>query len=658
MMDMTEVDTIAIPGKPPKFRDPPQEPDPLAKKWGKQIAQAKKYWEKFHKRVKHNRKLAAGFDWSKDPDSENFYTLRANLIYGAISAYVPTIYARNPEISVVPKHAGRELKLLCKTIGAVVNQALDEANLKVRAKATIMSALICSFGVLKVMYQRDIKEDPIIKAKIEDAQDNIIRIESLIMQLTDDQQRADQERIRAELEQTLSALQEQVEIAVGEGMVIDRVLTENLLIDPTVAEFWDYPQADWMAQIVPMKKPYAEGLYGYRLDKAKKYNVNDARETGRIYSGGSGSDSEDVQIFVLEIWDKQSQRVYTMAEGCDFWLREPYSPQTGERWYPFFLLPYNTVDGQFVAPSVVDLTEQLQKEHNDARDKYNHHRELVKPGYVAASDINHKTLKNFTDSVLGEVTLIDTEGKPINQVIAPKQHPPFDMAAYDVSGVRYDFETVTGMQDATRSSIVKPKTATEASIMQQSLSGRVSSFRDQVEDYLQEIAQYVAQLLLQEYNESRVEKIMGPHKTGPLPGVTDPMTGEPIIGIIEHSYDWPALSKDEIFNMVQLQIRAGTTGEPDKIEQQETWGKILPVIQQMVGQIMQLQVQGMDTGPTIALLRETVSRFDDRLDVDELIPKPPQPQMPGMPIGAGQPPPDNPISALVASQNQQQPGAV
>ena len=91
------------------------------------------------------------------------------------------------------------------------------------------------------------------------------------------------------------------------------------------------------------------------------------------------------------------------------------------------------------------------------------------------------------------------------------------------------------------------------------------------------------------------------------------------------------MSRDEVFDMVQIKIRAGTTGEPDKMEQQETWIKLMPVIQPLIGQIMDLQLKGIDTTSLEALLRETVARFDDKLDIEQIMPKlkplPPPPPM-------------------------------
>ncbi len=627
---------------PTGYRDAPPAEE-LAKKWSQRISHARTFWEKFHKRVRHNRKTVAGFDWTKDPRSQEFYMHRANLIHGTITAVLPSVYARNPEISTTPTYSAENLKLLCKTIETVTNRQLEKAKLKARAKATVRSALTSSFGIVKVMYQRDYATDPVILSRINDTQDNIAEIERLIACLEDPQQRGDHEAKREELRQLMAALTEQVEIVAAEGLVIDRVLTDNLLIDPSVCEFWDYADGDWMCQIVPMKKSAAEAKYKIKLDKAKAYedtsDQQGRKKDGRM-AAGAGNLDEDKQIAILEIWDKTTQRVLTMAEGCDFWLREPYSPRrVGERWYPFFLLPFQVVDGQFVGPSLVDLTEKLQDEHNNARDRYNQHRDLCLPGWVATGDVNEKSIRRFEDSKLGEITIIDTEGRPLAQVIQERKHPAIDPLVYDTSGVRYDWEQVTGLQDAARSTMVKPKTATEASIMQQSLSGRVSEFRDQIEDWLQEIAQYVAQVLLQEMTPQQVERIMGPPETRIVEksGVS--------VEVVEKSFDWPELSRDEVFEMIEMKIRAGTTGAPDKLEQQENWVKVLPIIQGLVQQIMQLKSQGVDTEPLVNLMRETVKRFDERLDVEQFLPADPPAPAPSasMPGGA----PMNPLAALV-----------
>jgi len=419
----------------------------------------------------------------------------------------------------------------------------------------------------------------------------------------------------------LLGIHEQSEVWSAEGLVIDRVLTENLLIDPSICEFWDYTDADWMCQVIPMKRAQAEALYKKNLANAKIYQAGQSepshKKAKRLASMQleAGPVTDDQQIAVLEIWDRTTQRVYTMVEGATEWLREPYSPsRAGERWYPFFLLPYQVVDGQFVGPSLVDLTERLQDEHNEARDRFNQHRDLCIPGWVASADINEKTIKKHSDSRFGEITIVDTEGKPLNQVIIPRGHPKIDPIVYDTSAVRYDWEQVTGLQDAARSTVVRPKTATEANILQRALSGRVFEFKDQIEDWLQEIAQYSAQVLLQELTKEQVERYMG----APITKTT--MVDGKLTISKEKTYDWPELSKERIFDMVDLRIRAGTTGAPDGIEEKEGWLKVLPMVTSLSIQMQNLQARGMDYEHIRSLLRETLLRYDDRIDSNLFMP--------------------------------------
>ncbi len=601
----------------------PQDPKALQQKWTARITHARAHWSTFHKRVRHNRNTVAGFNWNADPTGKDFYSLRANLIHGTISAVLPNVYARNPEISTAPTHSGADIKLFCKTLEKVTNRALEHAQLKNRAKSTVRAALTCSFGILKVMYQRDPSKDAYIQGRINDAQENLLAIEDLARDLQEDDQRHHHDAKRAELEELIKSLHEQTEVQSAEGLVIDRVLTENLLIDPSICEFWDYTDADWICQIIPMKRGQAEALYKKNLANAKIYQPGQGepshKKAKRLASmqmnAGSGPVTDDQQIAVLEIWDRATQRVYTMVEGATEWLREPYSPpRAGERWYPFFLLPYQVVDGQFVGPSLVDLTERLQDEHNEARDRFNQHRDLCIPGWVASADINEKTIKKHSDSRFGEITIVDTEGKPLNQVIIPRGHPKIDPIVYDTSAVRYDWEQVTGLQDAARSTVVRPKTATEANILQRALSGRVFEFKDQIEDWLQEIAQYSAQVLLQELTKEQVERYMGPPSTK-----TTMVNGE-LVMTMEKTYDWPELTKDRIFDMVDLRIRAGTTGAPDGIEDKESWLKVLPMITNLSIQMQNLQARGMDYEHIRNLLHETLLRYDDRIDSNLFIP--------------------------------------
>lgn len=641
----------AQPGQPGELPKPPT--DELAKKWRDEIGRARKHWKKLHQRIAHNRKKVAGFNWARDPKTAEFIDPRANLIFSTAQATLPNIYARNPDVSVTGAWRNGNVRLFCETMETVLSKQMRNAKLKKRMKMSVLAAMTEYFGIVKMTYQRDIRQDPIISQRINDTQDNIVRLEGLIQQAEDPQNKQDAELRRQELEETLKGLQDKSEVVAAEGLVIDRVLADNLIIETAVTEFDDYEDADWLAQLVPMKRSAAQALYGVDLSGAKAYKKdimasgqdgrdNDANKGSLLDSitGAGAAAKDDEEICIVEIWDKRSQLVYTMADGCDFFCRESFSVErVGQRWYPFFILPYAVTPGQFVAPCLVDLTEKLQNEYNETRDKFAAHRELNKPGWIGDREsLDGKNVKRYVDSVLGEVTLVDAAGKPLNQVITAKLPIPVNPADYDTGPIRTDWEQVTGLQDAARSTVVQPKTATEASIMQQSLSGRTAEFRDKLEDLMQEMDEYGAQILLQELTPAQVERYTGPHKMGVAP---DPMTGEQVQVVVEPAYDWPQMARDQIFDMVEVNIVAGTTGAPDKAQGQEIWTKAFPVIQQLIVQMMQLAAQGQDYSPLEALMRETLKRFDDRIDVDQFIPKPIAPApaaAPGMPPGqAGAP---------------------
>lgn len=626
-MDLEQTETTVVVAQ--EIREAPQEPDKLAKEWSRRIEAARKHWSRFYKRCEHNRALVNGFDWSADGDSEAVIPLRANLIGAAIDSVLPSLYARNPEMSVVPvrksKEEAKRLETFTDTLGTVLNTYLERGRLKKRAKAAVRAALTCSYGILKVVYQRSLEDDPIILGRLQDAQDNLARIDGLLSRIADGDEQADRlEVLRKQLEQTVKGLEADAEARRVDGLVIDRVLTDQLIIDPTIAEFDDYAQADWMCQVVPMRRQTVEETYKIKVkatatiyESSLQKAICAASERKTLQKTGADETDDDDQVAVLEIWDRVSQRVYTMVEGCDYFIREPYSPEkVGARWYPYFLLSYKATDGRFVSESLVDLMEKLQAEHNETRETFVAHRKLCKPGYVASADVDQRSIERFTDSVLGEVTVLrNSDGQDVRNLITAKQFPPIDPQVYDTSLIRQDIEQCTGLQDAMRSTVVQAKTATEAQIMQQGLSGRVASFRDDVEDWLQEIAQYSAQVLLRELEEVDVARIMGDPVTQ-----VDPLSG--VTFVVDCPYEWPmGLSAEQVNRLIRIKITAGSTGAPDKLSQQENWQKILPTLQGLVQVLYQLKPQGLDTTPIETLLRETVKRFDDRIDADQLIPQ-------------------------------------
>lgn len=623
------------------------ETDPLVTTWFSRIKEAKKHWKNLHQRMRYNRKLVRGIDDSAEPNSPKYNQHRANLIQSTLTVVLSKVYAKNPEMAGEPTNKARNLRLFADTVSTVTQTMLEDAKLKKKAKASVKAAMTCSFGVVKVQYQRDMRTDPVIQKRIEDAQDNILRIESLLKDVEDEQQRGDHESKKRELEEAVKSLEAQVEVVAAEGLVIDRVRSDRLLVDTAVEDIWEYESAGWMVEEIPMRKSMAQGLFkDYDLKTATAYKVGD---TGKdhgddkrpIYGGSATGGTDDPVIMVYEVWSKQDNKIYTLVEGCTKqFARAPYNPKlAGERWWPYFILPFQSVDGEFSAQSLVDVCERLQEEHNETRDKFAEVRRNIRPHFIINGDVKDKDITVRLHPEIGEIIVVNAEGGRLADNMQQAAQLTVDPAVFDTAAIRNDWETVSGLQDAARSVVVQPKTATEASISDQSLAARVSEFRDQIEDWLTEIAQYSSELCLLAMTPAQVETIMGaPDPIDPNAAMMAAATGQPPPQP-EKTYEWPDQRTPEtVFNLIQMKIRAGSTAAPNKLAMQESWAKAMPLIREAVMMIRQIDASGGDSTPERELVKETAARFDETIDVERFLPpKPVQPMLPAQPQIPGQP---------------------
>jgi hypothetical protein len=624
---------------------------PLVKMWMDRIKAAEKHWEKFHSRVRYNRDLVQGIDHTTDPKSPHYNKKRANLIKSTLSVVLSKVYAKNPEMSAEPTNKAKNLRKFCDTVSAVTQRMLDDAKLKHKAKRAVRAAMTCSHGIVKVMYQRDIKIDPIIKDRIEDTQDNIAHIESLLAQIEgEDSQRYDLEAKKRELEMAIEGLQAKKEVVASEELTVDMTRTDRLLLDPAIDDILDYEQSAWIIEKIPKRRSEAMGLFpDYDLSHASTFKVGEydiAADKARPYSRDNkvSGDGDDPLVLIYEAWCKTDNMIYTMVAGCNSqFARAPYSPTyTGERWWPYFILPWGVVDGKVVSQSLVDDLEKLEVEHNETRDKFAEVRRNIKPNFVVSADVKDKQIQTRQIAGIGEVIVVDTGGQKLADFVQQSTQLQIDPAVYDTSPIAYDWDQTSGLQEAARSVITKAKTATEASISDQSLGARVGEFRDSVEDWLTEIAQYGAELCLLAMTEPMVAQIMGEAEPVDEDEIAEAMaTGIPPVP--DKPYEWPAERTPEtVFQLVQMKIRAGSTAAPNKLEMQETWTKALPLLQNMIQVIMQVDASMGDSTPFRELVKETAARFDDSLDVERFLPpKPPQrpaiPQIPGMQPGMPMP---------------------
>lgn len=599
----------------------------------KQIEKALSDRKDDHRRFAENRKLLRGLI----PNSDK--KLRVNLHFANLAAMRPQVYAKDPEFAVQPtKSVPMAMLPAARAFGEACEALLDEmltqrCALKKRAKRILTSAYTNAVGWWKLSWQQGRPADPLIQNRLRDSQDNLQRIQQQRAELQDPSAGTELDRKIAELQESIAGMQTEAERRIGRGLVLDFVMPDDMLIlDPSIFEIQDYMRAGKIAQCVWMTCEQYETAFGYKPEKAKKFSAKPKPDETATQSG-QGSEAGSQLVRVFEVWDQESNRVHTVCLGEEGLCRESYSPDwTGERWYPFFLLLWNEIDGAYLPPSDVELTDAVVREYNEAREDLEKDRRDARPftlfrkgGQLTPTDVDNIRNRRGNDLIGVEAV----GNAPLTNDIAAVTLGNINPAVYDTTPARSDMEQLVGGGDAARGSVLKAKTATEAEILSQGLRGRSAERTDVIEDLLSEVGVYALEIMLRKMTADEVRKIAGP----------DAM--------------WPELSAEDAFDQVSVRVRGGSTGRPDRLQEQDRWTKLMPVIKDTVKEIVAVRQAGQEqlAQLAMALLKETLRRFDERFEVDQYIPDP-EKQDPNAPQDGGQPqiPPE--LIAQVQEQMQ------
>lgn len=521
----------------------------------------------------------------------------------------------------------------CRTLELVISKLWKKAEMKKACREQVGSSLTVGPGWLKVTWQQQVGENPLVASQIKDAESKLAEIERLASNIAGNETSApdaDSESLRQQIEN----LQGQLQQVQRQGLAIDFVRAEDIqcAIGPKLSNFTD---GSWVAHRSYYTAAEAEKLfprlskdqiksatkYGQRkpvdYQSVKTAHSTKAEEAEGYSQGGEKPDS----LCVWEMWNKDEGLVYTLIEGVQRHAREPYAPQfETERFYPFFELAFIEVDGERHPQSLVYRSFKLADELDRIANNKRIHRRRSLPGIIAnGSGLDKDETKKLNNSELQELTVLNPTdpNAPLGSLFAPKPTAGIDPILYDTSAEEAQWELLWGVQQALQGSIQVAKTATEAEIAQTGFNARTSFRRDLVEECLGDIAQYTAEIALKAMSREDARRLAGP---GAM---------------------WPeGLDSQDIDLLCTVQIRAGSSGKPDTAADRQAWGALLPVVQAAQTQVAQLrQASPNEVADKIeAIVEESVSRSGSRLDIERFIPQgndtPEMPVAPQVPVAA------------------------
>jgi hypothetical protein len=442
----------------------------------------------------------------------------------------------------------------------------------------------------------------------------------------------------AEMQRTEESLAQRVEVVVRKGMVFDFCEAQDVQTSLDVRNLADYLESDWIGnQMFAPKSQLPEMLprltaadvkkatpYYQRVNRVtmsgEEWNAKDAYEFVTDRPSSEGEQPDPVEFArVIEIWDRRDNHIKTLVSGLDFWAKEPFQPAYAtSRFYPYFLLGFYWVDGERHPQSLPYRLRKLQDEYSALRSNARLTRQRSIPGvFFNQEAIAPEYLKKISLSTPQELIGIKlvNPAMSMRDVFVEKPIAHIDPLMFETRPAVTDMEKISGVQEALQTSVTRSKTATQAEIENEGFAARTGADRDEIESVLQELAQYTAELAVQCLSIEDVQRMAG---AGAF---------------------WPeGLPIDDLLTLVEVDIVAASTGKPDMNRAREAWATVMPLIQSTMLQVQQARAMG-DEGLAQALmelLRETLRRVGDRIDVERFIPQGPAPLV-AAPAADGQP---------------------
>ncbi len=368
------------------------DPNPQVKAIQKLIDRSGAKWKASFKDIETSRNYALGIKRGKKAKEEYAKSdiVQSNQIFATLQAMLPLMYAKNPEIAVKPESYVDvtdpmlpQTRQFTKTLEIVLNKVLADAGLKRAMMALVRSCQTSRIGWVKVSYQRDYRQDPLIANRLEDAQNTMATLGKNVQSLKDEKgYSSDELEVKQkELDQTIASLKSQVSVMYSEGLVLDNILVEDMRMDPDIDSLEDYERATWIAQRTWMSKDNIMSQFGLAKEEVDKLTSYLRSGSGRPTTEGTAkpyttdTDAESL-VAVWEFWDKLTGSVYWHAEGGTDFLRDPWQPaKAGQRFFPFFAIGFNYINGREWPLSDVELLTRLQDEYDLSRTQEAKHRE-------------------------------------------------------------------------------------------------------------------------------------------------------------------------------------------------------------------------------------------------------------------------------------------
>ncbi len=482
----------------------------------------------------------------------------------------------------------QQLDKMAQTLEIVWEHQVGEQQppFKTSMKQLVRRTLTTGVGYQKLGYHRFEEYRPEDVDRVTDLTEQIAALEAALAREEDEDADKDAMRVElAELQDLMAKVTGEREAFMREGLDFDYPRATSLIPDPDCRDLQGFTGARWVAQEYMLTAEQVREVYGVKLDRQFTPYNGQGKAMGRnaFAEGEDASPEADAKAAVWEIWDKHAGQTFTVCQGHPEFLVAPKTPDVYlEQFWPWFVLIFNGLedDESVFPPSDVRLIRHQQQEMNLMRQRLREHRDAARPGHVAPHGrLDRRDKDRFHHRNAHDVIEIHglAEQDDVRRILQPIPTNPIDPNQYEVQSLQDDVFKVVGTQEAVLGG-ASGATATETSIAESSRLSAIGSNVDDLDDHLTYLAKAASQLLLVEMGAERVAEIAG------------------------RGAVWPQLSAAEVAKDLWLEVRAGSSGRPNKSAEIQNMERLLPYLMQVPGVRPQW------------VLEQIVERLDDRID--------------------------------------------
>lgn len=468
-----------------------------------------------------------------------------------------------------------------KTLRLVIQRSWGRA-FKSALKQAVRRAIICKVGWIWFDVFTEMGMDPAIEASVADTRTRLAALEKLQADAAKAAQDDEFAPAATKLKLALDDMMQAEHIVLQEGILYDWPRSWDVIVDPGCTQLREFMGAGWIARAWDYTPEKIEKVYKVKINaSAPAASGEDQRQAPQH------TDCKTMRVY--RVYDRDLQQTFDICDGYEGFLREPAPPPVFRKgFWPCIPIMFNESElpeGEIYPQSHVEMLMQPQDELNRARHGVRLHRQANRPIYAAPKNaFDKEDLVTFQSIPTHGIAFLKglQPGSKILDILQPVPKIPMDPELYGVDGIMFDFQMIGGFQEANLGPAVGA-TATESTIAEQSRSTETSEDVDSLDDTLTELAAEVGLMAVSALELKTVQAIAGPYAV------------------------WPQMNREELAEGLNIGIRAGSSGRPNKAMELANIERVAPLLQVIPG-----------INP-VWLAQRILERLEDDLDLQEAL---------------------------------------